>query len=136
MASSNPLLIEEDIQGIAQIETIVNNIVHRFKLSDDVQGNILISLTEAVNNAIIHGNKNDRSKCVKLKITQESTKLAFSVSDQGAGFDHTKLPDPTLPENLLKLNGRGVFLIHQLCDAVTYQDQGRTVEMHFHICPI
>ncbi|MBT8219147.1 MAG: ATP-binding protein [Bacteroidia bacterium] len=136
MASANPLLIEEDIQGISQIETIVTKVVHRFNLSNDMQGNILISLTEAVNNAIIHGNKNDKNKCVKLKITQESTKLAFSVSDEGTGFDHTKLPDPTLPENLLKLSGRGVFLIHQLCDAVTYQDQGRTVEMHFHICTL
>lgn len=134
MSLANSLLIDEDIKGVSEIESIVKSLVQQFNISEDIHGNILISVTEAVNNAIIHGNKNDQSKCVRLKIIQNSSKLAFSVSDEGLGFDHTKLPDPSEPENLLKLNGRGVFLIHQLCDDVSYQDHGRTVEMCFHIC--
>lgn len=135
MASSDPLYLEEKIENIPQVEMIVMEISKRFDLSEDLHGNMLISLTEAVNNAIIHGNKNDKAKCVKMHITKGDTNIAVHVTDEGSGFDHTQLPDPTAPENLLELNGRGVFLMHQLCDEIDYLDDGRTVKMCFHLCP-
>jgi len=134
MASTDPLYLEENIESIPQIETIVQELSDRFGLTQDQYGNMLISLTEAVNNALIHGNQNDKSKCVKMHIIKEDYNIAIQVTDEGDGFDHTKLPDPTVPENLLHLNGRGVFLMHQLCDEIDYLDDGRTVKMSFHLC--
>jgi len=134
MASTDSLYLEENIEGITQVEAIVQQVSTQFDLSEDQKGNMLISLTEAVNNALIHGNKNDKSKCVKLHISKSANDISVQVTDEGNGFDHTKLPDPTAPENLLKLSGRGVFLIHNLCDKVSYLNEGRTVKMSFHIC--
>ena len=132
--ASDSTYLEENIDGIPRVETIVQEVSKRFDLSENQKGNMLISVTEAVNNALIHGNKNDKSKCVKLHITKTDEDIAVEVTDQGKGFDHTKLPDPTAPENLLKTSGRGVFLIHNLCDKVDYLNEGRTVKMSFHIC--
>jgi len=134
MASADPLYLEENIESIPQVESIVKEISDRFGLSEVMHGNMLISLTEAVNNAIIHGNQNDKSKCVKMNIVKEHSNIAVQITDEGDGFDHTKLPDPTAPENLLELNGRGVFLMYQLCDEIDYLNDGRTVKMSFHLC--
>ena len=124
--SSNP-------RNVAQIESFLNRMVEKYKLSPDLYGNILISLTEAVNNAIIHGNCKDESKLVQIDLRKKKDSLAIQVSDEGKGFDFKSLPDPTSPENVCQCGGRGVFLMHQLSDAVEFRDNGRTVEMHFKI---
>ncbi len=122
-----------DPKNVAQVETFVENVAKKYSISPNVYGNILISLTEAVTNAISHGNDNDREKRVKLRLEHKSSVLAFIVSDQGPGFDFENLPDPTSPENLLRIGGRGVFLMRQLSDGVNFHDDGRTVEILFHI---
>jgi serine/threonine-protein kinase RsbW len=93
----------------------------------------LISLTEAVNNAIIHGNRKDESKTVKIQLSQAKGHIAIRVSDEGRGFDYQSIPDPTAPENLTKVGGRGVFLMQQLSDRIHFHDNGRTVEMQFRL---
>lgn len=134
MATTDPLYLEENVEDIPQVEAIVMEVSSKFDLSEDQKGNMLVSVTEAVNNAMIHGNKNDKSKCVKLHISKVENNISVQVTDEGNGFDHTKLPDPTAPENLLKMSGRGVFLMHNLCDEIDYLNDGRTVKMSFHIC--
>lgn len=124
--SSNP-------RNIALVESFVEQVVERYKLSPDVYGNILISLTEAVNNAIIHGNCEDESKTVRIQFRKLKNHLAVRVTDEGRGFDHHSVPDPTAPENLLTVGGRGVFLMQQLSDSVEFHNNGSTVEMQFRI---
>ncbi|MCB0598631.1 MAG: ATP-binding protein [Lewinellaceae bacterium] len=124
--SSNP-------RNIALVESFVEQVVERFKLSPDVYGNILISLTEAVNNAIIHGNCEDESKTVRIQFRKLKGHLAVRVTDEGRGFDYQSVPDPTAPENLLTVGGRGVFLMQQLSDSVEFHNNGSTVEMQFKI---
>ena len=119
--------------SISMIESWVTRMVERYRISPDVHGNILVSVTEAVNNAIIHGNNGDESKVVQVHLKKQNDQIAVRVSDQGCGFDHCKLPDPTAPENILTLGGRGVFLMKRLCDDISFEDNGRTVEMHFKI---
>ena len=118
---------------ILQVEEYVKSLVEKYRLSPDIYPNILISLTEAVNNAVRHGNKQDATKEVYIKLNKEEKKLCFIVSDQGKGFDYINLPDPTAPENLAKPGGRGVFLMQQLCDSIKFRDNGSTVELVFHI---
>ena len=127
------LTLKSDPRNVAKVESYLENIVDRFDLCKDIYGNMLISLTEAVTNAITHGNKNNVNKIVNVQCLRTQSNLSFMVSDQGEGFDPQRLPDPTHPDNLLKLHGRGVFLINQLCDRVEFKNEGRTVQMHFEI---
>ena len=127
------LKLPSNPRNIAMVESFVEKMVHRYKLTPDIYGNILISLTEAVNNAIIHGNRNDESKSVKIQLDKRKDRLNIRVSDEGRGFDYHSLPDPTAPENLMKVGGRGVFLMQQLSDDIRFHNNGSTVEMQFKL---
>jgi serine/threonine-protein kinase RsbW len=129
----NMLRLNSDPCNISQIEAFVQRIVERYKINPDKYGNILISLTEAVNNAIIHGNCKDQSKTVKIQLHRQNDRIAFRVSDEGCGFDYRSLPDPTAPENLMRIGGRGVFLMRQLADDLKFHNNGSTVEIHFKL---
>ncbi len=119
--------------NIGLVEKLINEICSAYGISEDYYGNILVAVTEAVNNAIQHGNKLDPGKKVDLAFLAKEKYLSFEVSDQGQGFNFKDLPDPTNPENLEKPNGRGVFLMRHLADDVEYSDNGRTVHLNFHI---
>lgn len=130
----HPMLkLASDPKNVAVVESFVGKICREYQIQKETYGNILISLTEAVNNAIIHGNKNDENKTVRIQLNKMPDRIAFRVSDEGRGFDAEKLPDPTCPRNLTKCGGRGVFLMRQLCDRIDFYDNGRTVEMHFKL---
>jgi len=118
---------------VTRVESFVGGLVEKYQISSDLRGNILISLTEAVNNAIIHGNGQDETKTVHVKCMHQPGCITFKVSDQGRGFDPARVPDPTQPENILKLGGRGVFLMKELSDKILFHDNGRTVEIHFNL---
>lgn len=119
--------------NIRMIESFIDNAKEKFHLNDDIYGNIMIAVTEAVNNAIRHGNKGDSSKNVSLGLTLEEGMIKFRIEDEGKGFDFHNLPDPTAPENLEKPGGRGIFLMKHLADEVDFSDQGKVVELSFYI---
>ena len=127
--------ITSDPHNIAQVESFVEELRELHNIGDDAYGNILISLTEAANNAIIHGNKKDTGKMVSISCApdERGKSLTFFVKDEGTGFDYNNLPDPTTPENIDQPCGRGVFLMLQLADLVVFSDKGSTVEMQFRI---
>lgn len=121
------------IENIRMIESFIDNAKERFDLDDDIYGNIMIAVTEAVNNAIKHGNSNDRSKNVLLSLSLKDSLIKFIVKDEGKGFDYQNLPDPTAPENIEKVGGRGIFLMKHLSDEVEFKDNGRIVELSFYM---
>jgi len=127
--------VNSDPNEIAKVELFVEQICKEYKVGDDTFGNILISLTEAANNGIIHGNKSNKSKVVDISCSKDDTtnRLVFIVKDEGKGFDHNQLPDPTAPENLDRPCGRGVFLMMQLADLVVFSNKGATVELQFKV---
>lgn len=108
-------------RSVQEIEPLLSEVRSHVEIPDDVFYNILISATEAVNNAIIHGNKYDENKTVLIRIVLKDHKLILEVRDEGSGFEPEKLEDPRDPKNLLKANGRGVFLIKTLMDNVEYR---------------
>jgi serine/threonine-protein kinase RsbW len=129
------LEFSSEIKSISLVEAFVEDICKTFQVGDDTYGNILISITEAANNAILHGNKSDSAKQVVIDCVFDDalSRLVFTVKDQGNGFDHNSLPDPTAPENLHLPCGRGVFLMMQLADLVVFSDKGATVELQFKV---
>lgn len=78
------------------------------------------ALSEALANAIIHGNKANADKFIDLKIQIEKKKMTLHIKDRGPGFDHKKLPDPLAPEKIKKRSGRGVYLMSMLVDKVKF----------------
>ena len=127
------LTLTSNPKNISRVEPFIETLIKQHAINPELYGNILISVTEAVTNAIVHGNQADESKNVCIKCQKKSNQIAIQVSDEGVGFDPDALPDPTAPENLLKIGGRGVFLMRQLSDNVNFIDEGRTVEICFAI---
>ena len=120
-------------ENIRMIESFIDNAREKFHLDDDIYGNIMIAVTEAVNNAIKHGNKGDSSKNVRLTLALNDKLIKFKVEDEGHGFDYENLPDPTAPENIEKPGGRGIFLMKHLSDEVDFKEGGRVVELSFYM---
>lgn len=122
------------MESIHIAENLVDAVCAEFHVKEDYYGEILISMTEAVNNAIVHGNKLDSSKNVTLtfEITTENS-MRFTIEDEGPGFDYSNLPDPTAPENIEKPHGRGVFLMRNLADKCSFEDGGRVVILDFEV---
>jgi serine/threonine-protein kinase RsbW len=115
------------------IESFIDNAKDKYHLDDDIYGNIMIAVTEAVNNAIKHGNNNNKSKNVHLSLSLQDSLIKFVVKDEGEGFNYDNLPDPTSPENLEKPGGRGIFLMRHLSDEVEFKEKGRIVELSFYM---
>lgn len=125
--------IASEPANISEVEALIDQIREENNIKDEVFGNLMISMTEAVNNAITHGNLEDAAKQVIVSAELTSDTIKLKVQDQGAGFDFNNLPDPTDPENLEKVTGRGVFLMRQLSDELEYSNGGNTVEMSFKL---
>lgn len=125
--------IPSSLKYIHVIEEYIDTVRNDFQIDDSIYGNIHLAVVEAVTNAIVHGNKLDENKDVYFETKKEDTKIKFIVKDEGKGFDSNKISDPTLPENREKISGRGVFLIKNLADEVTFSEDGSTLQMVFHI---
>ena len=123
--------ISSNFDSLTDIEELVDNTCNSLGVTEDAYGNVLIAVTEAVNNAIQHGNSFDDSLFVDVFVGNKNEEFCFTVKDEGNGFDFTNLPDPTAPENLLKENGRGIFLMKSLSENVEYEEQGKSVNIYF-----
>ena len=120
-------------ENVSVVESFIENVGEKIKIEETIYGNVLVSVTEAVNNAIVHGNKEDKTKKVKLGLKKNKKSVRFVVEDEGVGFDYNNLPDPTSPKNLDKVKGRGIFLIRSLSDKTTFKNGGRMIEMLFKL---
>lgn len=118
-------------ENIAVVERLIDEMCENHNVIEEHYGDILIAMTEGVNNAIVHGNKLDVAKSVSVEYEKRGKDLFFRITDEGAGFDYENLPDPTAPENLERPNGRGVFLMRNLADECSFEDDGRIIELVF-----
>jgi len=120
-------------ESITQLEALIENIADKYQVSEDTFANMMTCLNEALINAIKHGNKMDPGKKVIVNAEVELKRIIWTVTDEGPGFDYTHLPDPTAPENIENLTGRGVFIIKHLADQCIFNGAGNEVELHFKI---
>ena len=124
---------ESKPENLTLVENLIDEICKTQDVTEDNYGNILIALTEAVNNAILHGNKCNPTKLVNVNIETSQGAMSVTVEDEGEGFDFNSVPDPTAPENLEKPTGRGIFLMRNLADEVEFSADGRRVELTFRL---
>lgn len=133
LAENQKIRISSKAENIILVERMIEDVCDLFNISEDYYGNILVSLTEAVNNAIYHGNKANPNKGIEISFKSHPDRVSFSVKDEGPGFNYNDLPDPTNPENIEKPNGRGVFLMRNLADNVTFEENGSKVILDFRV---
>ena len=114
------LEIESDPNNLITVEEFVNYFCKDVHLPDEKLTNVLLAVTEATTNAIIHANKCDKNKKVTIDASVENSKLIIKIKDEGEGFDPGNIPDPTEPENLLKDSGRGIYLMRVYMDDLQY----------------
>lgn len=127
------LVISSEVSNIVKVENFIENLTGHFELPDDLYGKISLSLIEAVNNAILSGNKQQADKKVKIVAKLCDDKFMISVEDEGEGFDYENIPDPTLPDNIKKIAGRGLYLIKTLSDELEFEKGGAKVIMTFKV---
>jgi len=125
------LRIESKMTNLRIVENAVDDITSRLGIKQDNYGKILVATLEAVNNAITHGNKANPMKLVDIEICYEKNEISVKVTDEGQGFDPESIPDPTKPENIEELSGRGVFLMSKLADSINFNEKGNSVTMTF-----
>lgn len=112
--------IESDPNNLITVEEFVNYFAKDLGVNDNKMNGLLLSVTEATTNAIIHGNKCDANKKVFINVFVEDDKIIIKVKDEGEGFNPENIPDPTEPQNLLKDSGRGVYLMRVYMDDLKY----------------
>lgn len=125
------LRIQSKVENLRAVENAIDNITGEAGISQDNYGKILVSILEAVNNAIIHGNKEDAEKIVDIEIRLNNKELVIIVEDEGKGFITDIIPDPTEPEHIEAINGRGIYLMTKLADNIKFNQRGNKVTMKF-----
>lgn len=125
------LKIESRLTNLRLIENAIDEVTGAIGVKQDNYGKIMVAALEAVNNAVTHGNRSDPNKIVDVEIAFEDNGINITVTDEGEGFNPKSIPDPTMPENIEELSGRGVFLMTKLADSIKFNEKGNSVTMSF-----
>ena len=125
------LEIASKTESLHLVEKFVDDFSTSCNIDHDVYGNLLIATLEAANNAITHGNKLDENKHVEIVFSMEEDRILLTVKDEGPGFDYKNIPDPTSPENIENMSGRGVYLMSKLSDEIEFENNGSFIKMTF-----
>jgi serine/threonine-protein kinase RsbW len=133
LMENHKIVFSSKPENLVKVEKMVEDICDELQIAEDLYGNILVALTEAVNNGIQHGNKSNPNKKIMVSFQAEDSELQFLVKDEGHGFDPGSVPDPTDPANIEKPNGRGVFLMKNLADKVEFKENGCLVQLYFKL---
>ena len=127
------LTIDSKIENLRLVEKFIDNISAEMQLSNQIYGNLMITVLEAANNAIVHGNKLEQNKKVNILLKKEPDFIEIYIKDEGNGFDYENVPDPTAPENIEKITGRGLFLMRKLSDGLELFDNGAKIKIIFKL---
>ncbi|MBA7571741.1 Anti-sigma F factor [subsurface metagenome] len=129
----NIVKIASKQENLTEVEKLVDEFNEIEELNESLYGKVLLATIEAANNAIVHGNKLDPEKTVMVEIRKGKDRIEIYVEDQGEGFNYMRIPDPTAPENIENIHGRGVFLMKQLSDEVNFYKNGTKVQILFKV---
>jgi serine/threonine-protein kinase RsbW len=126
------LTLPSRIEAVNEAAASVAGLLSRLGVGEETAFGIDMAIREAVTNAVLHGNKQDQSKCVHVTVKSLPDKLEINVRDQGTGFNPAAVPDPTEDENIMKTSGRGIFFMRNFMDEVDWSinpEGGTTVRM-------
>lgn len=137
MLKNNEIQISSSLTELYKIEEFVERISDVYNINNNYYSTILMSLDEAVRNAIEHGNSFDKNKQVIIQFKAANGELIFTISDEGKGFNANNITDPTdIEANSESEQGKGLFLMKHLSDDLTYNEQRNAVSLHFKVSSI
>ena len=126
------LTLPSRIEAVDEAAVAIAGILNRSGVPEEIVFAVDMAIREAVTNAVLHGNKQDQAKVVRVTARNSADRLEISVDDEGAGFNPADVPDPTAAENILKSSGRGIFFMSNFMDDVEWlirPEGGTTVRM-------
>ena len=128
------MIINSDSKEISEVELFLKDIFKKNYLPDKAFKNVLLCVSEAIMNSIFHGNRNNISKKVTIKVSCINRKsLIIEVRDEGHGFDYNNVDDPTSDKNIKKESGRGLFIINSICKTMEFEDDGRCIKINIDL---
>ncbi len=127
------IALKSDVDELLQLDLLLAELLPRFGVKAENTGGFIVAISEAVSNAIVHGNRRDPQKLVHIQLrrAEKPAELRVVVEDMGEGFEPTAVPDPTQDEFLLRESGRGIFLMRSFAKEVHFLKGGRCVELVF-----
>tara|TARA_R110000868_G_scaffold1211_2_gene9306 strand:- start:25481 stop:25885 length:405 start_codon:yes stop_codon:yes gene_type:complete len=131
MEIQKELILKSEYEEVEKVETLLNELQTELGFNDEFYAKLMLTVSEAATNGIVHGNQLDPSKNVVLTAQSDGRKLTFTTKDQGSGFVPSEVPNPLSEENLLKPSGRGVFLMKEYAEEVEYQEGGTKLVLRF-----
>ena len=126
------LEIPSSPDNLSRVEKFLDDLKRICDISEEIYFNILVAVSEAVTNAIVHGNKNNQEKMVSIDVFHDKSICVFTIEDEGEGFDYTKIKSPTLVDSFLKISGRGILLMKKLSRHLRFCKNGSCVKMFFY----
>lgn len=127
------MVLRSSLEEMDKLDSFVDELQEWASLDQQQRNRIMLPLSEAINNAILHGNRLQEHKSVTVVAELKNQRLVISVEDEGAGFDPDNVPDPLQEENLLKEGGRGIYLIREYTDDIDFQNNGSKITMTFNL---
>jgi serine/threonine-protein kinase RsbW len=115
------LKLPSRIESVDESAVFAEKVARDWGYGDDFLSAIDLAVRESVANAVKHGNKFDEDKQVEVVMTDSTEGLELCIRDHGEGFEVDEIPDPTNPENLLKINGRGILFMRSFMDEVGWE---------------
>jgi serine/threonine-protein kinase RsbW len=125
------MVLGSDLSELGKVEEFVDQIVNASQADEELTGSIMLLLSEAATNGIIHGNKQIPGKEVILEARISDTQVIITITDEGDGFNPEEVPDPLAEQNLLKPSGRGLYLMREYADDVQYNEKGNQLKLTF-----
>ncbi len=130
-SSPNILIIDSKKSELKKVETFLKSIFTTHGLSEKHFNKVLLCVSEAIVNSIVHGHKHDDNKKIRLNVRLEKEGVSIIITDEGEGFDLNEVPDPTSLQNIKKESGRGIHIMKSICDVLNYNEKGNSI--HFLI---
>ncbi|MBK7140900.1 MAG: ATP-binding protein [bacterium] len=116
--TGDTIIVPSNTEHLADVDLFIEGTLRGYGAPESVIADIAISVSELVNNAMLHGNRSAPDKQVTVRISRENSSVRISVADQGDGFNPEVIENPIEDDNLLKEVGRGIFIVRALMDKV------------------
>lgn len=135
--ANREIKLKSSLKNFHLIEQFVDEISDFYHINNTYYGNILVAISEAFENAVVHGNQGDESRSITLKFQNEPYGFDFILTDEGKGFNYKKLPETNaFFDKKKKKENKGFFLIRMLTDGIEFNDSGNEIKLIFKISSI